>query len=195
MFRLSFLAVFVLFCGIATLAQTPPPPVVMRLDRIDSITDALAKDHYFYLKEEGFRIKLPGNFTDYVASKPALDKGEAKEGQVVFKEPEATVVIMFGEMDESFAILTHENKLEALSHGLAVIAAKPNSTKIYERDITVSGLPAKEVKFRAKDVDYIARSMFVADRLFIFVAALNAKVDDAETIVKQALDSFEPVKK
>ena len=77
----------------------------------------------------------------------------------------------------------------------AAIIAKPNTTKVYERDITVNGLPAKEIKFVAKGVDYIARGLFVANRLFMFVAALDSKADNAETIVRQAFDSFEPIKK
>ncbi len=166
----------------------------MRLTKIESISGALSTKHYFYLKEEGFRIQMPGNFAEYVPSKAASAEVPGTDGYVRWTLPESEMVIMFGEADPKiFAPLTPEKKLQILSIALNGTATKNNNIKISERDVTFNGLSAKEVKFKEGNEECIARGLFLDSRLFVFLAILQ-KVDNADAVVKQALDTFEPVK-
>lgn len=167
----------------------------MRLTRIDSLTDALANKHYFYLKEEGFRIQLPGNFGNYVPSKPPTAGNQGTEGQITWSLPEAQIVIMFADVDaQKFAAFSAEQRLQILSKSLTQMLEK-DDTKIFDRDLTVNGSPAKELRFDKVGKDqYLVRDLFVGTRLFVFVVSLN-HVDKAEELAKQALDTFESIER
>lgn len=165
----------------------------MRLTRINSITDSLAAKHYFYLKEEGFRIQLPGNFDDYVPSRPASAGIVGSGGQITWMLPEAEIAIMFSDLDvKAFNGFTPEQKIKNLSRALAVVTKEEGTTKISERDLTVGSLPAKEVKYKRGDKEFIARDLLLGSRLFVFVVYPHP-VDNAEALVKKALDTFEAI--
>ena len=185
--------------GVISFGQKPKPSPapeggVMRLTRTESITDALSTKHYFYLKEEGFRIQMPGNVSNYVPSKPASVSGAGTDGQVSWNLPEADLDIIFGDMDSKLVDnLTPGQKQQVLLASLNVLANKEGIIKISERDITVSGVPTKEIKYKHGEQEYLARDLFLGSRLFVFIACLH-NVDNAESLVKHALDTFEAVK-
>lgn len=180
--------------GPSSAANNAARPGEMRLTRIDSITGTIASKHYFYLKEEGFRILMPGNFSNYVPSKPAGAGVDAVYGQVNWDLPEANVVIMFGNTDDKLISgLTREQKDLVLSRSIASITNKDGFTRIYEHDIVVSGLAGKEVKYQRGETVYLARNLFMGPRMVVFVAQLHP-VENAEALVKQVFDSFEPLK-
>lgn len=174
-------------------APSPRPMQELRLTRIESITDSLSSNHYFYLKEEGFRIQLPGSFTRYVASNPASAKTPATDGQIDWNLPEAEVTIMFSDMDaKTIAAFTMEQKRRVLTSSLDAMTYKDGVAKVSERDLSVNGVPAREAKFKIGAKEYLARSLFLGSRFFVFVVYLHP-VENAEAIVKKALDTFEAV--
>lgn len=181
--------------GPSSAANNAPLPGEMRLTRIDSITGTIASKHYFYLKEEGFRILMPGNFSNFVPSKPAGAGVDAVYGQVNWDLPEANVVIMFGNTDDKLISgLTPEQKDLVLSRSVASITNKDGFTRIYEHDIVVNGLAGKEVKYKRGETVYLARNLFMGPRMVVLVAQLHP-FENAEALVKQVFDSFEPLKK
>ena len=181
--------------GPSSAANDAARPGEMRLTRIDSITGTLASKHYFYLKEEGFRVLMPGNFSNYVPSKPAKSGVNAVDGQVSWDLPEANVVIMFSNMDDKlFSGFTPEQKKLILSRSLASMINTEGFSKISERDIVVSGIAGKEMKYQRGEIVYLARNLFLGSRMIVFVAQLHP-FENAEALVEQVFDSFEPLKK
>lgn len=197
-----FPIMLLLFGGIVFAQQATPtptqPPKEMRLDRVPpppSIASAISAKSYFSPKDEGFRIKLPESYSSYVASKPATNGIEPVDGSLYWVFAEAEIYMMFAYLDQNaLTKFTAEQKFEVHSRSLDQLVNKEGTTKIYDRVVTVNGLAAKEAKYTIGGKTYLARTLIAGSRMFVFVVALSDKVAEAETLVKQSLDSFEVVK-
>ena len=178
---------FVLFSlSVGCFGQEPKPSPT------GSISDALSKKQPFTLRAESFSIQLPEP-KEYVPSKPPSEGVEGKEGQASWELTEAFVFMIFGDMTpEKLATFSPEQRLKILSDGLRTMTEK-DATNITERDVTVNGFPAKEIRYTRDGKEYIGRELFAGNRLFVFLAELH-HVDNAPSLVTRAFDSFEFVK-
>lgn len=175
-----FLPIFsiVLFVSSAALCQLPAasPSSTNK----ESIADALANKNYYYSDHGNFRIQLPSKIDGY---KPNGD-------EITWKTTEASISISHVEVEyKTWTGATPDRKLAVLSTPCDI-----GWTKAYEKVMTVSGLQAKETKCTHHGNEKLIRRLWVDRTVFTLAAVVHA-VDDAEEIVKQAFDTFEPVSK
>lgn len=209
--RALFPILFLLLFSACTNAQkpdsTPPPtPSDANNSKQKTITGTAVTEESYSLKSlpekaagftskvDGFTIRLRPDSVEYKPSAFPQNGGEPQLGRATWKMKEATIMISIAPIPVGeIASWSLDRHIEEQKATIDEMVSGIEGVRVYEKDITISGLASKETKTDVNGTVILMRVAFANDRQYTILAQLT---DDpnSEALAKAALDTFELTK-